>query len=300
METLPDLFPGFKTERIKTRGAEIFARTGGNGPPLALLHGYPQTHVIWHKIAAALAEKFTLVIQDLRGYGESSVPASDAAHLVYSKRAMAEDVIDVMAALGHSRFHLAGHDRGGRVAYRLALDHPQHIGRLALLDIVPTFTMWKKLTPELAMKIFHWTFLAQPAPIPEAMIGANPELWQENKLKLWSGSGTLSGFAPEALLHYRAFFKKPERIHATCEDYRAGATSDVHADEADAAQGKKIAAPTLILWGSSGIPSKGGGPLAIWKDWCSDVRGEAIECGHFLAEENPHKTLAALMPFFLE
>ncbi len=300
MTPLPDLFPGFRSERIRTKGADIFLRVGGEGEPLVLLHGYPQTHVMWHRVAPALARRFMLVIPDLRGYGASSTPASDAAHLTYSKRAMAEDVIDMMAALGHDRFMIAGHDRGGRVAYRLALDHPGRVHRLALLDIVPTHTMWKRLTPDLAMKIFHWMFLAQPAPLPEEMIMANPQRWLENKLRLWSGGGTLAAFADDALAHYRDFFAKPDHIHATCEDYRAGASCDLRADEADMAAGRRIACPTLVLWGSSGIPEKSGGPLAIWKDWCLDVRGGAVAAGHFLPEENPEATQEALIAFFTE
>ncbi len=300
MTPLPDLFPGFRSERIRTRGAEIFLRVGGEGEPLVLLHGYPQTHVMWHRVAPALARRFMLAIPDLRGYGASSAPASDAAHLTYSKRAMAEDVIDMMAALGHHSFMIAGHDRGGRVAYRLALDHGERVRRLALLDIVPTYTMWKRLTPDLAMKIFHWMFLAQPAPLPEEMIMANPQRWLENKLRLWSGAGTLAAFADDALAHYRDFFAKPDYIHATCEDYRAGASCDLRADEADMAAGRRIACPTLVLWGSSGIPEKSGGPLAIWKDWCLDVRGGTISAGHFLPEENPEATQEALIAFFTE
>jgi haloacetate dehalogenase len=297
VKELPDLFPGFESRRFAPRGADIFARLGGEGPPLVLLHGYPQTHAMWHRVAPKLAGHFTLVIPDLRGYGSSSVPADTEDHFSYSKRAMAQDICDVMDALGHREFLVCGHDRGGRAAYRLALDEPSRVARLAVLDIVPTFDMWHRLTPELAMKTFHWTFLAQPAPWPERMIGADPIGWLEEKVGSWNGSGKISIFAPEALAHYRAFFTQPERLHATCEDYRAGATYDLRADEADRAAGRTIACPTLALWGSAGIPGKTDGPLAIWRTWCSDVRGQAIDCGHFLAEEAPGETLAALLPF---
>ena len=295
MTELPDLFPGFEARLFQTRGAEIFARLGGEGPPLVLLHGYPQTHVIWHLVAPELAKHFSLVILDLRGYGSSSIPADSANHFSYSKRAMAQDVCDVMDALGHREFRVCGHDRGGRVAYRLALDEPARVTKLAVLDIVPTYEMWHRLTPQLAMKVFHWTFLAQPAPWPERLIGADPIGWLEDKIGSWNGSGAV--FAPEALEHYRASFTQPERLHATCEDYRAGATYDLKADEEDCVAGRKITCPTLALWGSAGIPGKTEGPLTIWQAWCTDVRGHAIGCGHFLAEEAPGDTIAALIPF---
>jgi haloacetate dehalogenase len=295
--TLPDLFPGFEKRTFDTRGAQIFARIGGSGPPLVLLHGYPQTHVMWHRVAPKLAEHFTLVIPDLRGYGASSVPADTPDHFSYSKRAMAQDVCGIMDKLGHAQFSVCGHDRGGRAAYRLALDEPQRVSRLALLDIVPTYDMWHWLTPKLAMKTFHWTFLAQPSPQPERMIGADPLAWLDEMFGSWTGGGGLPAFAPEALAHYRAFFGKPERVHATCEDYRAGATYDLMADEADKAAGKKISCQTLVLWGAAGIPGNTSGPLAIWRSWCDSVEGQAIDAGHFLAEEAPEATIAALLPF---
>ncbi len=297
MTDLPELFPGFETRRFQTRGAEIFARLGGEGPPLVLLHGYPQTHVMWHRVAPKLAGSFSLVIPDLRGYGSSSIPADTPDHFSYSKRAMAQDVCDIMDALGHREFLVCGHDRGGRVAYRLALDEPARVSRLAVLDIVPNFDMWHRLTPALAMKTFHWTFLAQPAPWPEKMIGADPIGWLENKIGSWNGTGELSIFAPEALDHYRAFYAQPDRLHATCEDYRAGATYDLRADEDDCAAKRMIGCPTLALWGSAGIPGKTGSPLAIWHNWCRNLSGQPIACGHFLAEEAPDETLAALIPF---
>jgi haloacetate dehalogenase len=295
MSDLPDLFPGFEARQFRTRGAEIFARLGGEGPPLVLLHGYPQTHAMWHRVAPSLARDFTLIIPDLRGYGSSSVPGDRPDHFPYSKRAMGQDVCDVIDALGYRDFLLCGHDRGGRVGYRLALDEPSRVDKLAVLDIVPTYDMWHRLTPALALKTFHWTFLAQPAPWPEKMIGADPIGWLEDKIGSWNSSGAV--FAPEALAHYRTFFAQPERLHATCEDYRAGASYDLKADEEDRAAGRTIACPTLALWGSAGIPGKAGGPLDIWRAWCTDVRGQAIDCGHFLAEEAPDETLAALVPF---
>jgi haloacetate dehalogenase len=297
-EPLTDLYLGFEARTVETDGARIFLRTGGKGPPLLLVHGYPQTHVIWHKVALALAEHFTLVIPDLRGYGQSSVPDSDPEHFAYSKRAMANDMVAVMAALGHERFDVAGHDRGGRVGYRLALDHPGCVDKLAVLDIVPTHTMWHDLTATSAMKTYHWMFLAQPEPFPETLIGARPMYYLDHTIASWTKTQSLDAFDPRALEHYRAFFSEPDRIHATCEDYRAGQTYDLAADEADVAAGKRIACPLLALWGAAGIPAGGLSPLDIWRNWADDVRGGAIDSGHFLAEENPEATAKDLLAFF--
>ena len=297
MSALKDLFPRFESRTIATSGAEIFLRMGGKGPPLLLLHGYPQTHVMWHRVAPVLADRFSVVAADLRGYGQSSVPNNDPDNFAYSKRAMAADMVEVMAALGHQRFALAGHDRGGRVGYRLALDHAERLDRLVVLDIVPTHAMWHRLSPDLALKIFHWMFLAQPYPLPEWMIGADPVRYLEHKIGAWNASDGLSIFDPAALEHYRAFFRQPERIKATCDDYRAGATYDLKADETDHAKGRRIRCPTLALWGASGIPGVAGGPLDIWREWCADVRGGPIDCGHFLVEEAPEATLKAMLPF---
>lgn len=297
MPILPDLFPGFESRRFTTRGAEIFARVGGSGPPLFLLHGYPQTHVIWHLVAPRLAERFQLIVPDLRGYGASSVPADDSEHYSYSKRAMALDVIDIADQLGLPNFLLCGHDRGGRVGYRLALDHADRIEKLVTLDIVPTYDMWHRLTRDLALRVFHWSFLAQPAPWPEEIIGRDPAGWLDHKLARWGGSGDLSVFAPDALVHYRAFFSEPPRIHATCEDYRAGASYDLVADEADRAAGHRIACPVAVFWGAKGIPSETTGPLAIWEEWCERVEGRAITSGHFLPEENPEETAKGILDF---
>jgi haloacetate dehalogenase len=299
MPDLPDLFPGFETRRFTTQGAEIFARIGGDGPPLVLVHGYPQTHVMWHRIAPRLAERFRLILPDLRGYGFSSIPADDPDHFSYSKRAMAQDVVDIADQLGLATFQLCGHDRGGRVAYRLALDHGPRVERLALLDIVPTWDMWHRMNRDLAVRTFHWAFLAQPAPWPEEIIGRAPIEWLEHKLAIWGGSRGLAAFAPEALAHYRAFFSDLARVHATCEDYRAGAFYDLAADEADRDAGRRIACPTAVFWGETGIPSKTAGTLEIWKAWVSgDVTGHAVDSGHFLPEENPDATAAALLAHF--
>jgi haloacetate dehalogenase len=295
MSTLPDLFPGFAERRIRTAAnVEIHLRTRGLGPPLLLLHGYPQTHVMWHRIAPQLARHATLVVADLRGYGASSAPPGDAEHTAYSKRAMAQDCLAVMRALGYERFAVAGHDRGARVAYRLALDRPEAVSALAVLDIVPTGEVWRRANAEWALRAYHWPFLAQPAPMPETLIGKDPVRYLEHTLASWARPRNLSPFAPEALEHYRALLRDPARVHAVCEDYRAGAGIDRALDDADMAAGRRIACPTLVLYASHYLA---GSPLDIWRAWCTEVAGAAIASGHFLAEENPDETLAALVPF---
>jgi haloacetate dehalogenase len=295
---LADLYPGFASHWIDTSIGKMFARSGGAGPPLLLLHGYSQTNVTWHRVAPELARHFSLIIPDLPGYGWSVAPRASADHEPYSKRAMAAVMIEIMEALGHVRFRLAGHDRGGRVAYRLALDHPGRVERLATLDIVPTHAMWHGMDRNLAMKVWHWLFLAQPHPLPEMLIGKAPVEYLDWKMASWTKAKDLSAFDPRALAHYRAAFSDPSRIHAHCEDYRAGQTSDLAADERDHSAGKKIACPMLALWGAAGIPSETAGPLAIWREWADNVEGQTIDSGHFLAEENPQATAAALLAFF--
>ncbi len=297
MDDLADLFPGYASHWIDTSAGRMFARAGGQGPPLLLLHGYAQTNVMWHRVAPALAQHFSLVLPDLPGYGWSAAPESGAGHAPYDKRSMANVMIELMEKLGHIRFNLAGHDRGGRVAYRLALDHPERLIRLATLDIIPTYDMWHGMDDVLAMKVWHWPFMAQKYPMPELLIEKNPIGYLDWKMASWTKTKDLSAFDPRALAHYRAFFSDPLRIHATCEDYRAGRTTDLANDAADRAAGKKIAVPMLALWGSAGIPDTSG-PLAIWRDWAQEVSGQPIDCGHFLAEENPDATAAALLEFF--
>ncbi len=298
--TLPDMFPGFDTQVIKTSDAEIYTRIGGEGPPLLFLHGYPQTHVMWHKIVPELAKTHRCILMDLRGYGQSSVPDTTDDHYSYSKRAMGIDAKEAMASLGYDRFSVVSHDRGSRVAYRMALDFPDLIEKLVILDIVPTWVMWHRLSPSLAIKSFHWTFMAQASPLPEEMIGADPLGWF-NRLGSWSKGGDVSVFDPRALEHYRSFFVQPERLKATIEDYRAGATYDLKADEEDRAAGNKIKCPVLVLWGTAGIPSANSGAsdptLDIWREWADDVSGHAIESGHFLAEEAPEGVLGAVVGF---
>src|SRR5262245_24509776 len=239
MADLADLYPGFASHWIATAAGRVFARSGGNGPPLLLLHGYPQTNVMWHRVASALAARFSLIIPDLPGYGWSDAPSSDAAHTPYTKRAMAAAMIEAMETLGHVRFRLAGHDRGGRVAYRLALDHPGRLQRLAVLDIVPTWAMWHRMDARLANRAWHWMFLALPAPFPETMIGKDALYFFDTRAAAGTKIKSLSAFDPRALAHYHAFFNDPVRIHATCEDYRAGRTTDLTHDEETRASGDR-------------------------------------------------------------
>jgi haloacetate dehalogenase len=299
MPDLADLYPGYQSHWIDTSAGKLFARTGGEGPPLLLLHGYAQTNVMWHRVAPALAEHFSLVIADLPGYGWSSVPEAGEGHAPYDKRSMAKAMVELMEKLGHIRFRLAGHDRGGRVSYRLALDHPQRLEKLSTLDIIPTYDMWHGIDAKLAFRIWHWTFLALPASFPEEVIGRDPVAFWDRKGAPDTGSKSLSKFDPRALAHYHAFFSDPLRIHATCEDYRAGRTTDLKNDEADRAAGKKIACPLLVLWGAAGIPSEAeSDPLATWREWATDVRGLAVDCGHYLPEESPDVVSKALIEFF--
>jgi haloacetate dehalogenase len=296
MNETGDFFPGFAERRIAVGDVTLYARIGGAGPPLVLLHGYPQSHVMWRRVAPALAERFTTVIPDLRGYGLSSVPASHKGEN-YSKRVMGADILALMEALGHKRFSLAGHDRGGRVAYRLALDHSERVERLAVLDIIPTGEMWRGMDAARAMSVYHWMFLAQPEPLPELLIARAPREFLDHTLASWTAKKSLDCFG-EALDVYHEAFAEPERVHATCEDYRAGATIDRAADEADLAAGKKISVPLLALWGETGIPAAGTNPLDIWRRWASDVRGQGVPGGHFLPEEAPEATAKVLLDFF--
>jgi len=296
MNDLADWFPGFASRHVMVEGATLFARLGGDGPPLVLLHGYPQSHVMWRRVAVELAKHFTVVLPDLRGYGASSAPDSQGGE-AYAKRVMAEDVISLMRDLGFPKFRIAGHDRGGRVAYRLALDHPEHVERLATLDVTPTVEMWRGMNAARAMKIYHWLFLAQPAPLPEMLIAQASQAYIDHTLASWTATNTLDCFA-DVLPEYRAAFADPRRIHAMCEDYRAGATLDLAADEADSAAEHKIEAPLLALWGVSGIPAAGESPLDVWRRWARDVRGQGVPGGHFLPEEAPEATSRALLDFF--
>jgi haloacetate dehalogenase len=298
MNDAGDFFPGFAERKIAVGDVTLHARIGGAGPPLVLLHGYPQSHVMWRRVAPKLAERFTTVVPDLRGYGRSSVPASRKGE-GYSKLVMGADIVALMEALGHPRFSLAGHDRGGRVGYRLAFDRPERIEKLAVLDIVPTGEMWRGMNAARAMSVYHWMFLAQPEPLPEMLIAGAPRDYIDQTLASWTATKSLDCFGEAALESYRAAFADPKRIHAFCEDYRAGATIDREADEDDFAAGRKIAPALLALWGEAGIPAAGANPLDVWRRWASDVRGQGIRGGHFLPEEAPEATATALLGFLI-
>lgn len=291
-----ELFPGFRSARIEGAGATIACVVGGSGPPLLLLHGYPQTHAMWHRIAPALARRYTVVCADLRGYGDSSKPPSDASHATYSKRAMAADMVAAMRALGHPRFRLVGHDRGGRVAHRLAVDHRDAVEKVAVLDIAPTLAMYAKTDRAFATAYYHWFFLIQPFDLPERMIGADPVAYLRTKIGGW-GSGGTAFFDPRALAEYERCFSDPATIHATCEDYRAAASIDLEHDAADRAAGRRVRCPLLALWGERGVVHRLFDPLAEWRAVADDVRGRPLPCGHYLAEEAPDSTLAELEAF---
>ena len=290
---MTDFFPGFEQRRIATSGAEINLMTGGRGPPLLLLHGYPQTHLVWRKIAPRLAEEFTLVIPDLRGYGDSSKPPAGPDQTAYSKRALAQDQAETMSALGFERFMVAGHDRGARVAHRLVRDHAERIDRVALLDIVPTLYRFETIDDKAARGSFHWFFLIQPGGLPERLIGAEAEFFLRHMLGVTRNPDRLE---PEVFAEYLRCFANPETIRATCDEYRAGAGIDLEHDRADRA--KKITMPLLVLWGKTSGQGSGYDMLSVWHDHANDVRGHAVDSGHFLPEDAPEPTCAALRRFF--
>jgi haloacetate dehalogenase len=285
------MFEGFSRRRVSVDGIGINVVIGGAGPPVLLLHGYPQTHTMWHRVAPRLAKLFTVVCPDLRGYGDSDKPRSDATHEPYSKRTMARDQLELMWQLDHERFALVGHDRGARVARRVALDHPQAVTRLVLLDIVPTAAIYSSLDQTRATAVWRYFFLIQPADLPERLIGADPGYYLDWTLDEWAGAP--EALAPAARAEYRRCFD-PDVIHAGCEDYRAGATIDSVHDEDDAH--RSISCPLLVLWSASGIGATYD-VLRIWEGEADNVRGRALDCGHFLAEERPDEVAAELVTF---
>ncbi|MPZ11132.1 MAG: alpha/beta fold hydrolase [Kiloniellaceae bacterium] len=287
------MFEGFEQRRLAVGETEINLRLGGSGPALLLLHGYPQTHVMWHKIAPRLAERFTVICPDLRGYGDSGRPPGGPDHAGYSKRAMARDQAEVMTALGFERFCVAGHDRGARVAHRLLLDHGDRVDKAAVLDIAPTLDMYERTDRRFAEAYYHWFFLIQPYDLPERMIGADPAYYLERKIGGWSR--TEGCFTAEALAEYQRCFRDPAVIHATCEDYRAAAGIDLVHDRAD--RDRKVVPPLLVLWGRQGVIERCYDVLELWSARAEQVSGQALPCGHFLAEEAPEETLAALLAF---
>ena len=288
-------FPGFEQRRVEAGDVTLNVRMGGSGSPLLLLHGYPQTHLAWHKVAPELARHFTVICPDLKGYGDSDAPAPSADSANYSKRVMGEEMLALMQALGHQRFAVAGHDRGARIGYRLALDHPQTVAKLVILDILPTAEYWDLADRKFAVNTFHWGFLARDGGLPERLIGKDPDFFQDYLMRLWAGDyGALD---PEALAEYRRCFRKPENIAASCADYRAGYGIDDALDRADRAAGKKIACPVLVLSGDQYLSTGENQAVDIWKRWTTDVRGTVVKSGHFVMEERPQDVLAAIVPF---
>ena len=292
-------FKDFEERRFAVNGAEIAARLGGDRdkPALLLLHGFPQTHAMWHRVAQLLRHDFFLILPDLRGYGDSSHAPGLPDHSNYSKRALAQDLIAVMDTLGIAAFALCGHDRGGRVAHRLALDHPARVRRLCVIDIAPTLDMYARTDFDFARAYYHWFHLIQPAPLPELMIGGNPRAYLHAKLGGW-GSGGLGHIEPDALAEYERAFCRPEAIHTACEDYRASAGIDLEHDRESRARGHKIACDTLVLWGEHGVVQRLFEPLALWQAQCAaSVTGWAMPAGHFIPEQLPEETSAALRAF---
>lgn len=287
------MFDRFERFDIDTGDCTLHGVRGGDGAPLLLLHGYPQTHAMWHRVAPPLAERFSVIAPDLRGYGRSGKPASDDAHAAYSKRRSALDLVGLMDALGHDRFAVVAHDRGARVAHRLALDHAARVERLVVLDIAPTREMYRETTDAFARSYWHWFFLIQPPPFPERLIGADPDGFLRHKLG--SGSAGLSPFAPDALDEYTSAFRNPDTVRASCEDYRAAASIDIAHDDADG--DRRVECPVLALWGRHGAIEAHFDALALWRERASDVRGWALDGGHYLAEECPEALLDALIPF---
>lgn len=285
------MFEGFGLEYRDTGEARLRVRYGGEGPPLLLLHGHPQTHVCWHRVAPRLAQDFFVVCPDLRGYGASSKPPTTPDHEPYSKRALARDMLALMQGLGCERFAVTGHDRGAYVSYRLALDHPERVTRLAVLDIVPAGEAWRRADAQFMLRWWHWAFMAQPAPLAETLIGANPDAFYFRERR--------ERFYPEALADYLRAVNDPATVHAMCEDYRANVGYDRAADDADREAGRRIACPLLVLWAKEDdLEDLYGDPLAVWRAWADDVRGRGLSCGHYLAEEAPDEVYAELHAFF--
>ncbi|GAA4031352.1 alpha/beta hydrolase [Actimicrobium antarcticum] len=288
------MLENFRTTQFDVNGVTIHCQHGGKGPPLLLLHGFPQTHVIWHKIADRLAEHYTLVMPDLRGYGDSSKPPGETHHANYAKRVMAQDMVDVMHALGHAQFLLCGHDRGGRVAHRLALDHPHAVQKLMLIDIAPTRTMYEATDKTFATLYYHWFMLIQPAPLPETLIGNSADFFLDTTLGGW-GSGGTSFIDPAAMAQYRRCFCTPAAIHAACEDYRASAGIDLEHDR----EPGKISCPLHLIWGKHGVVGRLFHPLEDWQEKSTaSVTGVSFTAGHFIPEQSPDLLLTEMLTFF--
>lgn len=288
------MFEGFRRGRIAVEGIEINHVIGGSGPPVLLLHGFPQCLAMWAKVAPVLAKRFTVVCADLRGYGDSAKPHCAPDKSNYAFRAMAADQVGLMKALGFGTFHAVGHDRGGRTAHRLALDHPDAVRSLTVMDIVPTYKLFMEIDRRIGGAYWHWFFLAQPEPFPERLIGADPDFFYENCLPGLRG-GSLGDFEAEMFAEYRRCWRDPAMIHGSCSDYRAAASIDLDHDAADL--GRKIACPTLVLWGADGVMARFYDMLAVWRERCADVRGQALPGGHFFIDTAPDATAATLLDF---
>jgi haloacetate dehalogenase len=290
----------FTASEIQTGETNIFVRSYGSGPPILLLHGFPQTHLMWRSVAPLLARNFAVVCADLRGYGRSGCPVSAPNHAPYSKRSMAQDILTVMERLGFPRFSVAGHDRGGRVAYRMVLDHPNRVDRLAVLDILPTETVWDLADARFALAYWPWSLLAQPEPLPERILEAVPEAIVDAALGGWGSPPAV--FPPEVRAAYVEALRDPRHAHAICEEYRAAATIDREHDKTDRASGRRVVCPLLVLWSAQGALGtwyvEEGGPIALWRAWGDDVQGRAEGAGHFFPEEAPEQTAEALKHFF--
>ena len=296
---MTDLFPHFRALQVEIDPTvTINAIVGGSGPPLLLLHGHPQTHAIWHRVAPRLAEHFTVVACDLRGYGDSSKPQGAPDHANYSKRAMAADMVAVMQSLGFASFRVLAHDRGARVAHRLAQDHPQAVERMALLDIAPTLAMYEQTSDTFARAYWHWFFLIQPAPLPERLIEADPAAYVRDVMG--KRSAGLAPFDPRALAEYQRCLALPGTAHGICEDYRAAATIDLEHDRFDRDAGNRLALPLMVLWGEQGVVGRCFDPLAEWQRVAADVQGGALPCGHYIAEEAPDALFERVLPFLAQ
>jgi haloacetate dehalogenase len=289
------LFPDFEPRLFEVNGVQIAGHVGGSGSPLLLLHGHPQTRAIWHKVAPELMKRHTLVMTDLRGYGDSSKPQGTPDHGNYSKRAMAQDQVEVMKQLGFDRFDILAHDRGARVAHRLAMDHENSVKRLIMLDIAPTLAMYQKANNAFARAYWHWFFLIQPSPMPERLIEADPAAYIRDLMGRRSAG--LTPFDPLALGEYMRCIALPGAAHAMCEDYRAAAGIDLIHDREDIAAGKKLEMPTMVLWGEEGVIQQCFKPLQEWQAICKDVVGEPVPCGHYISEEAPEVLLKKVIPF---
>jgi haloacetate dehalogenase len=293
------MFEGFESATVETEHTPIFIRRGGTGPPLLLLHGFPQTHVMWHRVAPALAESFTVICADLRGYGASGKPLSAPDHSPYSKRAMAVDMVRLMHEQGFDRFAVAGHDRGARVAYRLALDHGKHVERLAVLDIIPTCDAFARADARFALAFWPWSLLAQPSPLPESLIAGAPQAVIDAALSTWGSDP--GAFPADVRAVYVTALSDRASIHAICEEYRAAATLDLEHDEEDRVAGRRIQCPLLVLWSAGSALDTWyqdiGGPLTVWRNWADEVKGRPIAGGHFFPEQNAAETAAELLQF---